>query len=115
MPALQCDKYTVMYLGMTKESLLFTPISSLVDNCIEERTSDRPPNPLDAPNNLHTSDMCQVPPSQKISLKIGNNPITTYSFDFLHLSYHRRPDLRLSFVLLVRRSSDDALPMERKL
>lgn len=76
------------------------------DKCIEERTSDRPPNPLDA---------IMFPLGQKIYLKIGNNLTTACSFRFLHLPYHRRPDLRLSFVLLVRRPSDDALPVEREL
>lgn len=75
------------------------------DKCIEERTSNRPPNPLDAPHNIHASGISVMfPLSLKISLKISNNLITA--------SYHRRPDLRLSFVLLVRRSSDDALPVD---
>lgn len=83
------------------------------DKCIEERTSDRPPNPLDATYTSDISVMFLL--GQKIYLKIGNNLTTACSFRFLHLPYHRRTDLRLSFVLLVRRPSDDALPVERKL
>lgn len=73
--------------------------------CIKEHPTARP-NPLDAPNNLHASDISVMFP-----LSPENNPESRQQSN----QYHRRPDLRLSFVLLVLRSSDDALPVERKL